>query len=112
MDIYSNMPDSYDTWLRPSIMYLYYKLSENLVYIPNGGKNIQQKKKEFFQNIFFNYEKKQTKFFFYITDPNGTDNNKLDSGTDHNTLPYTSKWSSQQPSNNLFSSSHQNRYVE
>jgi hypothetical protein len=37
------MPDSYNTWPRPSIMYLYYKLSENLVYIPNGGKNVKNK---------------------------------------------------------------------
>ncbi|CAF1007234.1 unnamed protein product [Adineta steineri] len=44
---------------------------------------------------------------------NNNNNNKLNSGTDHNILPYTSKWPLQQSSNNqtntLLSSSHQNR---
>ncbi|CAF1531426.1 unnamed protein product, partial [Adineta steineri] len=44
---------------------------------------------------------------------NNNNNNKLNSGTDHNILPYTSKWPLQQSSNNqtntLSSSSHQNR---
>ncbi|CAF1236964.1 unnamed protein product [Adineta ricciae] len=73
------------TWPRPSIMYLYYKLSENLVYIPHS-------------------------------DPSGNKTlSKLNSGTDHTTLPNTSTWPLQQSSVNQInslsssSSSHQNR---
>jgi hypothetical protein len=77
-------------------MYLYYKLSKNLVDISNGGKK----------------QKFSLTFFLNITDPNGN-TNQLNSIADYNELPSISKRSSQQSSTNqtntMSSSSQQNR---
>lgn len=97
------MPDLFGIRPRPTIMFLYYKLSDNFNYNSNGGKHMRSENsnKQNFCSFLIIYSIVFSSFI--STDPNGLNHSNND------LLSYTTQRSQLNNNPSISSSSHQTR---